>query len=143
MPPSGARPSHALMHAFISTLGRGLHVRGHAARCCVRRVRGQRVLASHRRLARAYRDADRSGVRRAGASLARVIGLFKTKVIHGDGPWRGFEDVELATLEWVAWFNQERLLAPLGYVPPAEFEAQYYEHTTPTRPWVYSTQPVS
>ena len=56
-----------------------------------------------------------------------VIGLFKTEVIHRDGPWRGFEDVEMATLEWVAWFNQERLLAPLGYVPPAEFEAQYYD----------------
>ncbi len=56
-----------------------------------------------------------------------VIGLFKTEVIHRDGPWRGFEDVEMATLEWVAWFNQERLLAPLGYVPPAEFEAQFYE----------------
>lgn len=62
-----------------------------------------------------------------------VIGLFKTEVIHRDGPWRGFEDVEMATLEWVAWFNQERLLAPLGYVPPAEFEAQYYDtHHTHT-----------
>jgi putative transposase len=60
-----------------------------------------------------------------------VIGLFKTEVIHRDGPWRGFEDVEMATLEWVAWFNQERLLEPLGYVPPAEFEAQFYgaQHT--------------
>ena len=56
-----------------------------------------------------------------------VIGLFKTEVIHRHGPWRGFEDVEIATLEWVAWFNQERLLEPLGYVPPAEFEAQFYE----------------
>ncbi len=62
-----------------------------------------------------------------------VIGLFKTEVIHRDGPWRGFEDVEMAALEWVAWFNQERLLAPLGYVPPAEFEAQYYDtHHTHT-----------
>jgi hypothetical protein len=40
---------------------------------------------------------------------------------------RGFDDVEVVTLEWVAWFNQERLLAPLGYVPPAEFVAQYYD----------------
>ena len=62
-----------------------------------------------------------------------VIGLFKTEVIHRDGPWRGFEDVEMATREWVAWFNQERLLAPLGYVPPAESGAQYYEtHHTHT-----------
>lgn len=59
-----------------------------------------------------------------------VIGLFKAEVIHHAGPWRGFEDVEYATLEWVAWFNQQRLLEPLGYVPPAEFEEQFYR--TPT-----------
>ena len=55
-----------------------------------------------------------------------VIGLFKAEVIHRRGPWRGFDDVEYATLEWVAWFNQQRLLEPLGYVPPAEFEEQFF-----------------
>lgn len=55
-----------------------------------------------------------------------VIGLFKTEVIHRRGPWRGFDDVEYATLEWVAWFNTQRLLEPLGYLPPAEFEEQFY-----------------
>jgi transposase InsO family protein len=55
-----------------------------------------------------------------------VIGLFKTEVIHRRGPWKGFDDVEYATLEWVAWFNQQRILEPLGYVPPAEFEEQFY-----------------
>jgi len=55
-----------------------------------------------------------------------VIGLFKTEVIHRRGPWRGFDDVEYATLEWVAWFNQRRLLEPLGYLPPAEYEEQFY-----------------
>jgi transposase InsO family protein len=55
-----------------------------------------------------------------------VIGLYKTEVIRHAGPWRGLEDVEFATLEWVAWFNQQRLLAPLGYVPPAEYEDQFY-----------------
>ena len=63
-----------------------------------------------------------------------VIGLFNTEVIYRDGPWRGFEDVEMATLEWVAWFNQERLLEPLGYVLPAEFEAPYYETDTAHTP---------
>lgn len=53
-----------------------------------------------------------------------VIALFKTEVIRHHGPWRGFDDVEFATLEWVWWFNHERLLEPLGYLPPAEFEAQ-------------------
>ena len=55
-----------------------------------------------------------------------IIGLYKTEVIHRRGPWRGFEDVEYATLEWVAWFNTQRILEPLGYVPPAEFEEQYH-----------------
>jgi transposase InsO family protein len=54
-----------------------------------------------------------------------VIGLYKTEVIRQAGPWRGLEDVEYATLEWGAWHNTQRLLEPLGYVPPAEYEAQY------------------
>ena len=56
-----------------------------------------------------------------------VIGLFKTEVIQRRGPWRSLEAVEFATLAWVDWFNMRRLFEPIGYVPPAEFEAQYYE----------------
>jgi putative transposase len=56
-----------------------------------------------------------------------VIGLFKTEEIHRRGPWKGLEDVEFATLEWVAWYNGSRLLEPLGYVPPAEFEKAYHD----------------
>jgi transposase InsO family protein len=55
-----------------------------------------------------------------------VIGLFKTEVIHRRGPWRSFEAVEFATLEWVDWFNNRRLLEPIGNIPPAEAEAAYY-----------------
>jgi putative transposase len=55
-----------------------------------------------------------------------VIGLFKTEIVWRRGPWRTFEDVEFATLEWVDWFNHRRLLEPLGYLPPAEYEAAYY-----------------
>lgn len=55
-----------------------------------------------------------------------VIGLFKTEVIHRCGPWRGLEDVEIATLEWVWWFNERRLMEPLGYLPPAEYEDAFY-----------------
>ena len=54
-----------------------------------------------------------------------VIGLFKTEVIRQQGPWRTLDQVEYATLDWVHWFNTERLLAPLGYLPPVEFEAQH------------------
>jgi putative transposase len=56
-----------------------------------------------------------------------VIGLFKTEVIRRQGPWRHLEAVEFATLEWVDWFNHRRLLEPIGYVPPAEYEQRYYE----------------
>ena len=55
-----------------------------------------------------------------------VIGLFKTEVIRRGGPWKGLEDVEFATLSWVAWYNDTRLLEPLGYVPPREFEEAFY-----------------
>ena len=49
------------------------------------------------------------------------------EVIRSRGPWRNIEDVEFATLTWVDWFNHRRLLEPIGNVPPAEFEAAYYE----------------
>ena len=55
-----------------------------------------------------------------------VIGLYKTEVIRRRGPWKGIEDVEFATLTWVAWFNSSRLLEPLGYIPPDEFEEAFY-----------------
>jgi transposase InsO family protein len=55
-----------------------------------------------------------------------IIGLFKTEVIRCRGPWRSIDPVEFATLQWVDWFNNRRLLEPIGYVPPAEFEEAYY-----------------
>jgi transposase InsO family protein len=57
-----------------------------------------------------------------------IIGLFKTEVIQRKGPWRHLEAVEFATLTWVNWVNTRRLLEPIGYVPPAEYEASYYVH---------------
>jgi transposase InsO family protein len=60
-------------------------------------------------------------------ALAETInGLYKAEVIHRRVPWKTKAAVELATLEWVAWFNHHRLLAPIGYIPPAEAEANYY-----------------
>ena len=59
-----------------------------------------------------------------------IIGLYKTEVIQLKGPWRHLEGVEFATLDWVDWFNHRRLLEPIGYVPPAECEARYYEQTS-------------
>jgi transposase InsO family protein len=60
-------------------------------------------------------------------ALAETInGLYKAELIHRRAPWKTKESVELATLEWVSWFNHHRLLEPLGYIPPAEAEANYY-----------------
>jgi putative transposase len=58
-------------------------------------------------------------------------GLDKTEVIRHHGPWRGLDDVEYATLEYVDWFNQQRLHGEIGMIPPAEFEAIYYHQGTP------------
>ena len=60
-------------------------------------------------------------------ALAETInGLFKAGVIHRRGPWRSFEAVEYATLEWVDWFNDRRLLEPIGNIPPAEAETNFH-----------------
>ena len=60
-------------------------------------------------------------------ALAETInGLYKTELIHRRGPWRSFEAVEFATLEWVDWFNHRRLMGPIGNIPPAEAEQRYY-----------------
>lgn len=62
-------------------------------------------------------------------ALAETInGLYKAELIHRRAPWKTKEAVELATLQWVAWFNHHRLLEPIGYIPPAEAEANYYRH---------------
>lgn len=55
-----------------------------------------------------------------------IIGLYKAEVIHHQGPWRSVSEVEYATLVWVDWFNHRRLLGSIGYVPPAELEAEYH-----------------
>src|SRR5271154_2790850 len=60
-------------------------------------------------------------------ALAETInGLYKAEVIHRRGPWRNFEAVEFATLEWVDWFNNRRLLEPIGFIPPAEAEERHF-----------------
>jgi putative transposase len=62
-----------------------------------------------------------------------IIGLYKTELVRRRGPWKGIDQVEYATLEWVDWFNHRRLLEPIGYVPPAEFEAAYWRREAPGR----------
>jgi len=55
-----------------------------------------------------------------------INGLYKTEIIRRRGPWKNIDEVEYATLEWVDWFNNRRLLEPIGDVPPAEYEMMYY-----------------
>lgn len=60
-------------------------------------------------------------------ALAETVnGLYKSEVIYHNGPWKGFNDVEYATLEWVEWYNNTGLFGTIGYVPPAELEAEYW-----------------
>jgi len=66
-------------------------------------------------------------------ALAETInGLYKAELIWPNGPWRGIEEVEFATLEWVDWFNHRRILEPIGNIPPAEFEAMYVQQQIET-----------
>jgi len=63
-----------------------------------------------------------------------IIGLYKTELIRRRGPWKGIDQVEYATLEWVDWFNHRRLLEPIGHIPPAEFEAAFHRKEDPSDP---------
>jgi putative transposase len=61
------------------------------------------------------------------AMAESIIGLYKTEMIWPRGPWKNLDEVEYATLEWVNWYNNHRLLEPIGNIPPTEFEAAYYK----------------
>jgi hypothetical protein len=85
--------------------------------------------SSHRSAASA--TAEPALAKAGDNALAETInGLYKAEVIHRRGPWRSFEAVEYATLEWVDWFNHRRLLEPIGNIPPAEAEERYYAMTS-------------
>lgn len=67
-------------------------------------------------------------------ALAETInGLYKAEVIHKNGPWKNVDDVEMATLTWVEWFNNRRLYSVLDYVSPAEYEHNFYQQTESAR----------
>ena len=66
------------------------------------------------------------GDRYDNARAETMTGLFKAQVIHGLGPWKSVGAVECETLKWVDWFNNRRLLAPIGYIPPSETKHRYY-----------------
>jgi transposase InsO family protein len=114
----------------LDALEQALHARPEAGGVVHHSDRGTQYTAIRytERLAEAgvVRSVGSVGDSYDNALAESINGLFKTEVIHRKGPWRGIEAVEHAVLTWVDWFNNRRLLEPLGYVPPVEFEQMYY-----------------
>jgi len=114
----------------LDALEQALHARPRGEGQIHHSDRGVQYLSIHytERLAEAGIESSVGSVGDSydNALAESVIGLYKTEVIRARGPWRNIESVEFATLEWVDWFNNRRLLEPLGYVPPAEYEEAFY-----------------
>jgi putative transposase len=115
----------------LDALEQALHARSPSDPLVHHSDRGTQYLAIRYTMRLAEAGIERSvgsvGDSYDNALAETVIGLFKTEVIRARGPWRNIEAVEFATLEWVDWFNKRRLLEPLGYLPPAEFEMTYHQ----------------
>ena len=132
----GWRVSNALRTDLaLDALEQALHQRAPGARPLVHHSDGGSQYLSIRyteRLKDAGLEPSVGGVGDSydNALAETIIGLYKTEVIRRRGPWRNLEAVEFATLEWVHWFNHQRLLEPIGHIPPAEREAAYYRAAT-------------
>jgi len=115
----------------LDALEQALWARGDAEGLIHHSDRGSQYLAIRytERLAEAgiHCSVGTTGDSYDNALAESIIGLFKTEVIYSRGPWKSIDPVEYATLEWVDWFNQRRLLGPIGHIPPAEFEQAYYD----------------
>ena len=132
----GWRVSNSLRSDLaLDALEQALHARPHGDELVHHSDRGVQYLSIRytERLAQAgiERSVGSVGDSYDNALAETVIGLFKTEVIRLRGPWRNIDEVEYAVLEWVDWFNKRRLLEPIGYVPPMEFEAAYYRTLNP------------
>ena len=114
----------------LDALEQALHARPDAVGAIVHSDRGTQYTSIRytERLAAAglERSVGSVGDSYDNALAETINGLYKSEVIWRRGPWRNVDDVEYATLVWVDWFNNRRLLEPLGYVPPAEYEEAYY-----------------
>jgi putative transposase len=114
----------------LDALEQALHARPHDDELVHHSDRGVQYLSIRytERLAAAgiERSVGSVGDSYDNALAETIIGLYKTEVIRRRGPWRNIDAVEFATLSWVNWFNNRRLLAPIGYIPPVEFEEAYY-----------------
>jgi transposase InsO family protein len=127
----GWRVSNSMKTALVlDALEQALWARQNRRELIHHSDRGSQYLSIHytERLADANISASvgTTGDSYDNALAETIIGLYKTEVIHLRGPWKGRESVEYATLEWVDWFNNRRLLEPIGNIPPAEREMEYY-----------------
>lgn len=128
----GWRVSRSMETGFVlDALEQAVHTRGRHDGLVHHSDRGSQYLAIRysERLAESGIEASVGSIGDSyDNALAETInGLYKAEVIHRKGPWRSVEAVEFATLEWVHWFNNQRLLEPIGNIPPAEAEANYYD----------------
>lgn len=115
----------------LDALEQALWARGNGYNLVHHSDRGSQYLSIRytERLAEAGVDASvgTTGDSYDNALAETIIGLYKTEVIYHRGPWQGHDAVEYATLEWVDWFNNRRLLEPIGNIPPIELEKEYYK----------------
>ena len=130
----GWKVSHAMHTDFVlDALEQALHQRGDAASAGLVHHSDRGVQYVSMRYTERLADAGIApsvgsrGDSYDNALAESVIGLYKTEVIGRRDGWRSLEAVEFATLRWIDWFNHRRLLGPIGWVPPAEFEASYYQ----------------
>jgi putative transposase len=128
----GWRVSSSLhTNLVLDALEQALHAREHSEKLVHHSDRGSQYLSIRytERLAQAGAagSVGSRGDSYDNALAETIIGLYKTEVINHQGPWRGVSDVEIATLEWVHWFNNQRLFETIGYIPPAELEQVYYQ----------------
>jgi transposase InsO family protein len=118
----------------LDALEQAIHARGKSDDLIHHSDRGTQYLSIRysERLAEAGITASVGSVGDSydNAMAETINGLYKTEVIRKRGPWRNVEEVEYATLEWVDWFNNRRLLQPIGDIPPAEYETVYYQKLT-------------
>lgn len=127
----GWRVSNSLRSDLaLDALEQALHARGGPSGVVHHSDRGTQYTSIRytQRLAEAgvERSVGSVGDSYDNALAGTINGLYKTEVIRRQGPWRNIQAVEFATLRWVDWFNNRRLLEPLGYVPPAEYEEAWY-----------------
>jgi transposase InsO family protein len=131
----GWRVSNSLHSSLaLDALEQALHVRPFSRDLVHHSDRGVQYLSIRYTVRLAEAGIERSvgsvGDSYDNALAETVNGLYKTEVIRRRGPWRNIDAVEYATLEWVHWYNTQRLLEPLGYVSPTEYEEAYYRSQT-------------